>query len=127
MNLHAIASQIIGIVNPNVTASVQVSTGATTAPDGNQTPTYATPVDVPAQVQPLTTGDIRQLDSLNIQGVERAIYLNGHVDGLVRAQRKGGDLVTITDGPNPGIYLVTVVLEAWPDWVKVGVTLQNGA
>lgn len=79
-----------------------------------------------AQVQPLTTKDLMHLDGLNIQGVERAIYLSGHVDGIVRSEGKGGDLIILSSGPNPGTYLVTVVLEAWSNWVKCGVRLQNG-
>lgn len=86
-----------------------------------------TALTVQAQVQPLTTKDLRHLEGLNIQGVERAIYLYGHVDAVVRPEGKGGDLVIVADGPNPGTYLVTVVLEAWSGWCKVGVTLQNGA
>lgn len=85
-----------------------------------------TALTVQAQVQPLTTKDLRHLEGLNIQGVERAIYLYGHVDAVVRPEGKGGDLIIIADGPNQGIYLVTVVLEAWQGWCKAGVVLQNG-
>lgn len=79
---------------------------------------------IPGQVQPLTFKDIQQLDGLNIQGSQRAIYFDQQIDGIVRADRKGGDLVTTPDGK---VWLVTLVLEAWPDWTKVAVTLQNGA
>lgn len=127
MNLHAVVAPAIGAVNPFVAATVKVSTGYTIAGDGTQQPTYADPVTVQAQVQPLSTSDVRHIEALNIQNVERAIYLNGHVDGLVRSQNKGGDLITISSGPNPGTYLVTHVFEAWPDWVKAGVILQNGS
>lgn len=127
MNLHAIAAPLIGAVNPFVSASVEISTGYTTQGDGKRVPSYAAPVTVSAQVQPTSTSDIRQMEALNIQNVERSIYLNGHVDGLVRSENKGGDKITIATGPNPGVYLVTHVFEAWPDWTKVGVTLQNGA
>jgi hypothetical protein len=125
MNLHQIVSGAVGSVNPMLQAFVRVSTGATIAADGKRTPTYARAVFVPAQIQPLSTGDIRQLDSLNIQGVEKAIYLNGHVDGLVREQNKGGDLIVLQNGTNAGAYLVSVVLEAWPDWTKCGVVMQS--
>jgi hypothetical protein len=189
MNLHGIASGAVGIVNPMVPVEVRVSTGATTLDDGRRVPTYAATVAGLGQVQPLSTGDIRQLDSLNIQGVERAIYLSGAVSGLVRAERKGGDIVRVQGGAFTGsiaggvltvesvasgrlavgdeiagsgvaagtrivdlgsgsggigtyeldteqtvasvamtagaVWLVNVVLEQWPDWAKVGVTLQN--
>ncbi len=125
MNLHQIVSGAVGAINPLLPAVVYVSTGSTIAVDGKRTPTFARPCNVPAQIQPLSTGDIRQLDSLNIQGVEKAIYLNGHVDGLVREQNKGGDLIVLSHGPNRGTYLVSVVLEAWPDWAKCGVVMQS--
>jgi hypothetical protein len=79
---------------------------------------------VPGQVQSMTFSDLHQVDSLNLQGIKRAIYLNGRIDGLVRKDNKGGDLIT---RPNGEIWLVVLVLEYWPDWCKVAVTLQNGA
>jgi hypothetical protein len=127
VNLHGIVAPVIGVVNPNVDAVVQVSTGSTIAADGTRTPTYAAPVTVPAQVQALTFRDIQQIDGLNLQGTRRAIYLYGKVDGLVRAENKGGDLITLSDGPNVGVWLVAVVLECWPDWCKVVATQQDGA
>jgi hypothetical protein len=189
VNLHGIASGAVGIVNPMVPVEVRVSTGATTLDDGRRIPTYAAAVAGIGQVQPLSTGDIRQLDSLNIQGIERAIYLSGAVSGLVRAEGKGGDLVRVQGGAFTGsiagtvltvesvasghlavgddiagsgvvsgtkvanfgtggggigtyeldteqtvaslamtagaVWLVTVVLEQWPDWAKIGVVLQD--
>lgn len=127
MNLHGIVSGHVGAVNPFVPVSVQVSTGNTTGADGTRTPTYAAPVTVLAQVQPLQFRDIVQMDGLNLQGTRRAIYLNGRVDGLVRVSNQGGDLITIEVGPNAGVWLVAVVAEQWADWVKCLVTLQNGA
>lgn len=76
------------------------------------------------QVQPLTYRDIEHLSGLNIQGYQRGIYINGTLDGLVRIDEKGGDLIQTPDGR---WWLVTLVLEQWPDWVKVAVTLQDQA
>ena len=124
MNLHQIVSGAIGAVNPFVPVTVRVSTGYTVAADGSQVPAYAADQTVSAQVQSLSYNDIQHLDALNIQGVRSAIYLNGQLSGLVRPENKGGDLVVFGDGT---VYLVAVVLENWPDWCKVAVTLQNGA
>ena len=74
------------------------------------------------QIQPLTFRDLQMIDAVNVQGTQRAIYVSGHVNGLVRIARKGGDLI-IT--PDNRVWLVTLVLEQWPDWVKVAVTLQD--
>lgn len=125
MNLHGIVSPIIAAVNPHVPVVIRISTGNTLQPGGERVPTYADPIVVPGQVQPLQYKDIAQLDSLNVQGTRRAIYLYGAIDGLVRSENKGGDLIEVTTGPNAGIYLVAVVAEAWPEWCKALVTLQN--
>lgn len=126
MNLHGIVSPYIGAVNPLIPAVLQISEGDITNPDGSRTPRYRIPTqDVIAQVQPLSSGDLRQIEGLNLQGYKRAIYLSGRLDGLVRVQNKGGDLVTISRGINSGVWLVAIVLEPYPDWVKVAATLQN--
>lgn len=126
MNLHAMAAGQIGAINPFVPASIQVSTGYTTDAAGKRTPTYAV-VTGTAQVQALTFMDLKQVDGLNLNGTRRAIYFYGAFNGVVRPAQKGGDVVTLTDGPNAGAWLIAQVLEQWPDWCKVAVTLQNGA
>lgn len=127
MNLHAIVAGAISGVNPLVPVQVQVSIGKSTAPDGTPTPQWLPPVTVPGQVQALTYADLRQLEGLNLAGMQRAIYLYGEVNGIVRATNKGGDLITTPDG---SVWLVNQVLEQWndagpPSWCKVAVTLQD--
>lgn len=127
MNLHSLASNFISVVNPPVPCQIQVNTGAITNPDGTQTPGYASQITVQAQVQPLSQNDLRQVESLNLQGTLRSIYINGNVDGVVRVTAKGGDLITVLAGPNAGLYLVNKVEEAWPDWCHCIATLQDGS
>jgi hypothetical protein len=125
MNLHSIVSPIIAAINPPIVAGIQRSTGSTIGPDGSRVPTYAPTQYVTVQMQSLQYNDIAQLDALNIQGERRALYINGNWEGLVRADRRGGDLVTM---PNGDIWLVALVLENWSErdgWVKVAVTRQN--
>ena len=124
MNLHAIVSGAIGAVNPFASATLYASAGSTTNADGSRTPAYAAPVTINAQVQQLTTFNLRQLEGLNLQGVTHKIYFSGHAQGVVRVLAKGGDLIAMADGT---IWLVATVFEQWPDWVAVGVTLQNDA
>jgi len=76
------------------------------------------------QIQNLTYRDLQQLEGLNIQGVRHAVYINGRVDGIIRSQNKGGDLITFSDGTT---WLIAHVLEYWPTWCKVAATLQNGS
>lgn len=124
MNLHAIASSITAAINPLQPISVQVSTGYTTNPDGKRVPAYAPPQIVMGDVQPLQFTDITLLDGLGIQGTRRKCYISGSISGLVRPNRQGGDLITLADG---SIWLVAIVIEAWPDWTCAAITLQTPA
>ncbi|MEK7888228.1 hypothetical protein AAB992_14005 [Burkholderia contaminans] len=125
MNLHGITAPCVAAVNPWVTVSLQASSGYSTAPDGTRTPAYANPVAMAAQLQSLTSKDLVQLEGLNVQGEQRALYLYGNWQGVLRPEVKGGDLVTLPDG-SP--WLVTHVLENWSltcNWCKVCVTRQQ--
>lgn len=127
MNLNALVSGIIAVVNPQLICQYQSSTGYTVADNGTgaQIPSYASPVEVRAQVQPLSSTDIRMMDGLNLQGNFRAMYIDANWQGISRPNVKGGDLVTLPDGT---LWLVSTVLEAWSasaGWTKVAVTQQN--
>ena len=77
------------------------------------------------QVQPMGWKDLQQIDGLNLQGTMRKCYLYGQVEAIVRADGKGGDLIT---DPSGKVWLVNNVLEDWTyaGWCAVVVTLQNG-
>ncbi len=131
MNLNAIVAQYTGAVAPQQPATVMLSTGQSpTAPDGSRDPEYAPSFSVTLAVQPISTGDLRKLEGLNIQGVTEKLYLNGQLRGLQRINKLGGDLVVLPDGRT---FLVKAVLEAWRfvsagnGWSCVAVTLQNDA
>lgn len=128
MNLHGVVGPIVAVVNPTVNVTVRISDGTyVTAPGGVRTPNYATVTGVPAQIQPLTADELRQLDGLNVQGTKRGIYLSGKFDGVNRIGQKGGDVVEYPSGdryPFGTTWLVVQVLEQWPEWVKVAVTQQ---
>ena len=124
MNLHGIVAGAIGTVNPFVPCTMQVSTGYTTNPDGSRVPTYGI-VTGSVQVQALAYKDLAQLDGINLNGEARAIYFYGEFNAVLRARKKGGDIVTLSDGPNVGNWLIVQMLEVWPDWSKAAVVLQN--
>lgn len=127
MNLHGIVAGAVAAVNPHITAQILASDGYTTSPDGTQVPQYLPATDIKIQSQALQYNDIVQLDGLNIQGERRAVYLPGDWNGVVRADQKGGDLLRFPDhkGGPVRTWLVVLVLENWPDWTKVAVTLQD--
>lgn len=126
MNLNAIVGPYTGAVNPQSPVTVYLSTGpATTAADGSRQPTYAPPIIATMQVQPISTGDLRKLEGLNLQGKFTKLYLNGALRGLERINSLGGDLVVLPDGTT---YLVKAVLEGWTPtagWCAVAAVLQN--
>ena len=131
MNLHAIVGPIVAAINPTQTVSIRISTGFATNADGSRSPTYAPAYSAPAQVQAMSSRDLRQVEGLNLQGSMSAIYLFGDIEGIVRPLLKGGDLITLADG---SVYLVVVALENWgasgspgEQWSKVAAQLQNGA
>ncbi len=127
MNLNAIVAGPVGNINPAITGTLKVSAGSTTRADGIRTPNFDTFPGVSLQVQPLTTGDLKQLDALNIQNVERAVYMNGNIQGLNRKGGMGGDILVF--GNPATTWLVTAVIEPWDanGWTKVGVTQQTVA
>jgi hypothetical protein len=123
VDLLGLTSGAVGVVNPFETVAVSESTGYALNPDGSQSPAYTTDT-IQAQIQALTGKDLRQIESMNLQGTLRRMYFEGEVDAIIRMLNKGGDLVTRSDGT---IWKVTTQLEQWPDWCAVVVTLQDGS
>ncbi len=125
MNLRAIANSVTSAINPNIGATLFISTGYTIT-NFKQVPTYSKAA-VSAQVQPLSSGDIRQLDGLNIQGAQKAIYLNGSALAISRIKKFGGDLIVFPNGtlPEGNTWLVLASLEQWADWCKCACVLQD--
>lgn len=133
LNLHGVVRGVINVVNPDQYGQWLASTGYTLDAAGKPASTFAAPATVPMQVQALTGSELRHPDFLNVQGVKRAVYLYGNVQGLVRIDAKGGDLLLFPQVLGGDIYTwrVVVVLETWtpttPGWCKVGVVLQDVA
>jgi len=121
MNVRQLANSAITTINPNIVVSVLKSTGYTVDANRRQVPSYAAAVTGPAQIQALSSSDLKQLEGLNIQGVMRAIYLRGVLAGVIRPSDTGGDLILIDDQK----WLVVKVLEPWPNWTKAVIVLQE--
>jgi hypothetical protein len=127
IDVHAIASAAIQKVNPDTQVVWVRSTGGyTTDASGHRTP-HTESRSVAANVQGLSAKDLEHTDGLNIQGVLRSVHLYGDVQGVVRADQKGGDVLQFAQAPGgpPRNWRVTSVMETWPTWCRVIVMLQN--
>ena len=124
MNLHGLVSTQIGVVNPPLVGAWLASTGYATDAAGHRTPIYDRTDGISMQVQALDGEELKQVDSLNVEGVKRAVYMFGDVQGANRPAAKGGDLLVF----NSATWLVVMVLETWEvGWCKVAVSRQMDA
>ena len=122
MSLRGMAHGLTSTVNPDVVGDIYVNQGTTTGYGGKRAPSYLRVPDQVLQVQAMSYGALQRADSLNIQGVKRQVYLNGHVKGVERLAGVGGDIL----GFNGSYWLVADVLEEWDanGWCKVLVVQQ---
>ncbi|EPB4504089.1 hypothetical protein ACRJ4Z_004058 [Yersinia enterocolitica] len=85
-----------------------------------QVPKYLPDVPVTIQLQPLSTGDLKHVDGLNITGLLKSIHVDGNFYGVNREKVLGGDLFIIGNEE----WLVIEPLELWPQWCRLLVQLQ---
>jgi hypothetical protein len=123
MDLNAIANSVSETINPNIAVSIQASTGYAIGAGLKQVPSYAAAVSGFAQVQELSSSELRQTEGLNIQGAMRKIYFRSPLNAVIRPNSQGGDLVTIAGQ----IWLTVKTLELWPDWCSALIVLQEPA
>lgn len=126
VNLRGVANSVTRAINPNVVCERWRSSGSTTTESFKREPTY-TKAPCIVQIQAMDDKDLAQLDSLNISGTHRKVYTNTQVAAIIRAAEKGGDLLVFPAGvlPEGTTWLVTHLLERWPDWCTFSITLQN--
>jgi hypothetical protein len=133
VNLHNIVRGAISAVNPDILGTWRESTGYTTSAAGRPTPTYTDHTAVRMQVQALTGKDLMHEAFMSMQGVKRSVYAQGNIQGVVRPDGTGGDILQFPQNRGGTVrnWLVVCVLETWtPDaggWCKVGVVLQPEA
>lgn len=121
MNLRGIANSITSSINPNITAIGRRYKGEVMGAGRKPIPEYYPDEQVNIQLQPLSWGDLKHVDGLNMQGIMKAIYINGDYYGANRTLEKGGDLFIV----NGQEWLVVDPIELWPEWSKVIVCLQT--
>lgn len=121
VNVRAAANRFTSAVNPNITVTYRASAGYTTDASFKQVPAYAPDVQVQAQLQPISNGDLQKIDGLNVQNVKSKLYLNGAASAVVRRDAKGGDIFIV----NGATYLVEKVVEDWPNWCSLAIVEQT--
>lgn len=131
MNLHSIVRPAINSVNRDQIAMYSASTGSAVSADFVQTPTYAPPVPVRIQPQPLGRDELKHIERLNMQGVFRTVYMYGNTQGVVRVLAQGGDLLQFAPFQGQALQTWKVVYVDGPwnvndgGWCKVIVCLQT--
>jgi len=120
VNLHNLVRGVVGAVNPDIPVTIKPSAGSAEDDTGRVIPAYGADVQTYGQKQPVTGRDIARFQQQNIQGVTCKMYLNGNYEGLFRVLGKGGDLLLF----GGQTYLVASVMERWPDWCCVALTMQ---
>ncbi len=125
INVRAMANTAIQAVNPNQLIPWIQSNGSTTDAAFHRTPSTTT-TTVQAQIQGLSASDMAHTDGLNIQGVKRSVHMYGNVQGVVRADQKGGDILRFPEVPGGAVknWRVVSVMETWPTWARVIVVMQ---
>ena len=125
MNLRKMANSITRQVNPNIAAIWRQSNGYITGSDGKRVPSY---IDTNIEIQPqaLSADTLAFTQGLNIQGIMRSVYMYGNVQGVVKSDERGGDILVFAQVPGHPAqeWKVVTVIETWPDWAHVVVVLQ---
>jgi hypothetical protein len=125
-DVRMIANQVSQVTNPNISVTWLKSNGYITSASGARTPTTTSQV-ISAQVQGLSAEDLKHTDGMNIQGVMRSVHIFGNVQGVVRIDQQGGDILQFPELPGGAIrnWKVIQVMETWPTWSRVLVALQS--
>lgn len=128
IDLRGIANSAIQSINPNITIRVQAPDGFTTDEFYNQVPKYVEQV-MQGNVQAMSNDDLKQIDSLNLEGTIRAVYLYGNYSGIMRVGQNPSTRMFFTTNESGFVkereWNVFKMLEAWQGWCKVAVVLQE--
>lgn len=132
IRLRSMANRLTSGVNPNVPATLLVSTGYTTDAAGLQVPAYADPETVSVQIQALTQKELQHLDKLNVTNGQAGVFIDRQLNSADRNTGSGGDVIQFADDPRlpadlrGSEWLVVAVLEGWPGsgWCRAAITRQ---
>ena len=97
MNLHEIASSAINAINPFQTITITPRGMYTVNQYGETTETSGTPYTVEADIQPVSSEDIKFITNYNQSTIYKSFWVSANAYGLNRPMAKGGDMVVWGD------------------------------
>lgn len=118
LNMHAMTRSVITGINPDVEVTILRSAGWEVNAQYEQVPTWAPPVKVKAQIQPVPDKVLQFLLMQRQNSIWRDVYLDGDWTALRRATEQGGDLLYWDDYE----WQVDQILEGWAPtvgWTKL--------
>ncbi len=126
MNLRGMVNKFTQITNPNTKITWKQSNGYTTNAAGKRLPKFIN-LTIDANIQALSSSALTHTNGLNIVVTMRSVYMYGNALAVVRADQLGGDELIFPEVPGTSdkTWLITTVVETWPDWCHVIVTLQK--
>ena len=125
MNLHEIASNAINAINPFQMITI-TPRGQYTVNDYGETEVQeGSPYTIKADVQPVSSEDIKFINNYNESSVYKAFWVSANTFGLNRPMARAGDRVVC----NGKTYYVTSMQQDWHEtvgWSHFIGTLQLG-
>ena len=109
MNLHEIASNAINAINPFQEITITPRGGYSVNQYGETTSTEGTSYTIKADIQPVSSEDIRFINNYNESTIYKAFWVSANTFGLNRPMAKGGDKVVCGNKT----YYVTSMPEDW--------------
>lgn len=109
MNLHEIVKGAINSINPFQTITITPRSSYTVNDYGEAVATEGTSYTIQAQIQPLTSEDIKFINNYNESTIYKAFWVSANTFGLNRPMARGGDKVVW----GSQIYYVTSMPEDW--------------
>lgn len=109
MNLHEIVSSAINGVNPFQDVKITPRGSYSVNDYGETTVIDGTPYIIKADIQPVTSEDIKFINNYNQSSIYKAFWVSANTFGLNRPMARSGDKVEC----NGKIYYVSSMNEDW--------------
>ena len=113
MNLHEIVSNAISSINPFQSVTITPRGSYSVNDYGETVVTEETAYTIMADVQPVSSEDIKYVNNYNQSTIYKAFWVSANTFGINRPMARAGDKVEC----NGNIYYVTSMPEDWYETV----------